>query len=74
MAKKKKNYNLREGMTLEKVYYGKTYSLLVVRHNGDLQFKLGDCIFKSLTAAARHVCGNETQQISGPMFWGIHAK
>lgn len=74
MAKKKMNYNLREGMILEKKYYGKMYTLLIVRKGTELQFKLGEHIFSSLTAAARHVCGNETQQISGPKFWGLHGK
>ena len=54
----------------EKLYYGKQTRLLVVRHQGALQFKTEDKIFATLTAAARHVIGDETRQISGPAFWG----
>lgn len=71
--KKQKTYRLREGMVFEKQYYGNAVRLLVVKHHGELQFKVADQIFPTLTAAARHVCGDETRQISGPVFWGIKA-
>jgi hypothetical protein len=61
---------LREGLVLEKTYYGKKFRLLVVKHHGELQFKVSDRIFSTLTAAARHVVGDDTRQISGPIFWG----
>jgi hypothetical protein len=69
--RKQKSYHLREGMVFEKIYYGKTLRLLIVRNHGELQFKVDDQIFPTLTAAARHVCGDATRQISGPLFWGI---
>lgn len=69
--KKQNPYRLREGMIFEKIFYGKVIRLLVVFHNGEFQFKVADKIFPSLTAAARHVCGDETRQISGPLFWGV---
>jgi hypothetical protein len=70
-GKKQKSYQIREGMIFEKQYYGKSLRLLVVKHHGELQFKVADQIFPTLTAAARHVCGDETRQISGPLFWGV---
>jgi hypothetical protein len=70
-SKQKKSYTLRQGMIFEKVYYGNTLRLLVVEHHGVLQFKVADEIFPTLTAAARHVCGDATRQISGPLFWGV---
>ena len=70
MPKEKHQYLLREGMRLEKNYYGKLHSLLIVRHHGKIMFKVDDKIFGSLTSAAKHVCRNETISISGPNFWG----
>ena len=70
MPKQKFQYLLREGMRLEKHYYGKLHSLLIVRDRGELLFKVDDKIFDSLTAAAKHVCRDETISISGPKFWG----
>lgn len=70
-TKKQKSYRLREGMVFEKQYYGNAVRLLVVKHHGTLHFKIADKIFPSLTAAARYVCGDETRQISGPLFWGV---
>ena len=58
-------------MVVEKSFYGRKLRLLVVRNDGELQFKVDERIFPSLTAAARHVCGDATRQISGPVFWGI---
>jgi hypothetical protein len=69
--KRQNRYSLREGMVFEKQYYGSSVKLFVVRHNDELQFKVVDKIFPTLTAAARHVIGDETRQISGPVFWGI---
>jgi hypothetical protein len=73
-SKTQKSYHLREGMIFEKRYYGNVVRLLVVKHHGGLQFKVADQIFPTLTAAARHVCGDETRQISGPIFWGVKAR
>lgn len=70
-TKKRNSYQLREGMVFEKAFYGNAVRLLVVKYQGELQFKIDDKIFPSLTAAARHVCRDETRQISGPLFWGI---
>ena len=70
---KQKLSSLREGAIFEKMYYGKTVRLLVVKHHDKIQFKVCDQIFPTLTAAARHVIGDETRQISGPVFWGIKA-
>jgi hypothetical protein len=60
-------------MVIEKTYYGKKLQLLVVRNDGEIQFKYDDRIFSTLTAAARHVRGDPTCQISGPLFWGVRA-
>lgn len=70
MPKQQYQYLLREGMRLEKRYYGRLHSLLIVRHRGEIMFKIDDKLFDSLTAAAKHVCRNETISISGPKFWG----
>ena len=75
MKKKIQNkYLLREGMVFEKQYYSSSVRLLVVKHHGELQFKLSGKIFPTLTAAARHVVGDETRQISGPLFWGVKSE
>jgi hypothetical protein len=68
MAKHKK-YKFREGMVLERKYYGRDYKLLVVKDGEGFQFKLADQTFYTLTAAAKHLVGQD-QQISGPAFWG----
>jgi hypothetical protein len=73
MKKQKKTYNIQEGMIFNKDYYGKSHRLLVVNNDGVLQFKVDNQIFPTLTAAARHVCGDATRQISGPIFWGIQS-
>ena len=67
--KKRKEYALREGMILEKVFYGRVYRLLVIRQEDGLKFKIDEHVFSSLTAAARYVCRDETRTISGPQFW-----
>lgn len=66
---RKKNYALRDGMILEKEFYGRVYRLLVVKDGDVFVFRVDDRIFTSLTAAARHVCRDETRTISGPQFW-----
>lgn len=66
---RKKNYALRDGMILEKEFYGRVYRLLVIKEGGGFLFKIDDRIFTSLTAAARHVCRDDTRTISGPNFW-----
>lgn len=68
---RRRQYLLREGMRFEKLHYGKLHSLLVIRHQGQLQFKVGDQVFKSPTAAAKHVIGDTTREVSGPAFWGF---
>jgi hypothetical protein len=67
--KTKNTYALRGGMVLEREFYGRIHRLEVVSRSGSLEFKLGDQVFASLTAAAKHVCGDETRTISGPQFW-----
>lgn len=66
---RKKNYALRDGMVLEKEFYGRTHRLLVIKEGDEFLFKIDDRIFASLTAAARHVCRDDTRTISGPQFW-----
>lgn len=56
-------------MVLEKEFYGRTYRLLVIKDGEVFRFKVNERIFDSLTAAARHVCRDETRAISGPQFW-----
>jgi hypothetical protein len=68
MARHKK-YLLRQGMVLERKYRHRIYKLLVVKNCDDFQFKLKGRTFPSLTAAAKHLVG-EDQEISGPVFWG----
>lgn len=68
MAKHKK-YILRDGMVLKRRYRRRFYKLLVVKNNDEFQFKLADKTFSTLTAAAKHLVGQD-QQISGPAFWG----
>ena len=67
--KKRKEYALREGMVLEKVYHGRVYRLLVIRQGDSLKFKIDEHVFSSLTAAAKYVCRDENRAISGPLFW-----
>jgi hypothetical protein len=56
-------------MRFEKLHYGKIHSLLIIRHQGQLKFKVGDQIFKSPTAAAKHIIGDRAGEVSGPAFW-----
>lgn len=70
MPRIKRIYAISEGMRLEKNFYGRLRTVFVIREKGKLQFKLDGKIFKSLTAAAKHVCGDDTMQINGPEFWG----
>lgn len=67
---KPKNYSLREGMVLEKKYCRQVYRLSVIKEDGDLRFRFGNKTFSSLTAAAKHVVG-ENREISGPHFWRV---
>jgi hypothetical protein len=69
MKRKKKEYDLHSGMVLEKQFYGTVKKLEVVQVGSELQFRIDGMLFKSLTAAARHVIRDETKQISGPDFW-----
>jgi hypothetical protein len=69
MKRKKKEYDLHPGMVLEKQFYGTVKKLEVVQVGADLQFQIDGKLFKSLTAAARHVMRDDTKQISGPDFW-----
>lgn len=68
--KNRKNYALRDGMVLEREFYGRLRKLHVVRDDNVLKFKVDDQLFPSLTAAARYVVRDETRQINGPEFWG----
>lgn len=68
--KNRKNYALRDGMVLEREFYGRLRKLFVVRDGDALKFKIDNKLFSSLTAAARYVVGDETRQINGPEFWG----
>jgi hypothetical protein len=70
MSRKKSNYGLKDGMVLEKTFYGNLYRLRVVKDGDVLKFRVEDKLFNSLTAAARHVVRDETRQIDGPKFWG----
>ncbi len=56
-------------MVLERKYRHQVYKLMVVKNGTKFQFKLAGKTFLSLTAAAKHVVG-EDQEISGPIFWG----
>ena len=69
MPPRKRDYAIFEGMRLEKNFYGRIRTLVVIRENEKLLFKLDGKTFKSLTAAAKHVCGDDTMQINGPEFW-----
>lgn len=71
MPKKVIEYKLRNGMTLKRTFIGKNYELVVIRDGDKFKFQLGKEEFKSLTAAARFVCRNPLQQISGPKFWKV---
>ena len=73
MKRTSKNpYGLRAGMFIKRDFYGRVYTLEVVRHGtSEFRFKLDEQFFDSLTAAARHVCRDETRAISGPKFWGV---
>ena len=68
-AKNKRLYALRDGMILEKEFYGRTYRLLIIKNGKEFRFKVNELIFDSLTAAARHVIRDDTRAISGPQFW-----
>jgi len=70
-TKKKNNYLLEEGMVFEKQHYGKKVRLCVIKTNGVMQFSIDGKLFRTLTAAAKHVCGDETRQMSGPLFWNV---
>ena len=70
---RKKKYALRDGMVLQKEFYGRVYRLLVVKDGERFRFKIDDCIFESLTAAAKHVCRDSTREMSGPQFWNVPA-
>jgi len=67
--KTRKEYALREGMVLERVYNGRVYRLLVIRQGDSLKFKIDEHVFSSLTASAKYVCRDENRAISGPLFW-----
>lgn len=69
MARNQKQYALRDGMVLDKEFYGRTYRLLIIKDGEAFRFKVNKRIFDSMTAAARHVCRDETRTISGPLFW-----
>jgi hypothetical protein len=71
MKKKTNDYGLRAGMVIERNFYGRLYNLAVIKGPKGLQFKIGETVFDSLTAAARHVVRDETRPISGPKFWGL---
>ena len=72
MKHKNKNpYALRAGVALKRTFYGRVHTLIVRRDGGEFQFGLDGRIFDSLTAAAKHVCRDETRSISGPQFWGL---
>ena len=66
---KKKEYHLKEGMVLEREFYGRTFKLLIVKDDAIMRFKVDDRLFDSLTAAARYVLRDETRQVNGPAFW-----
>lgn len=66
---KKKQYLLKEGMVLEREFYGRTFKLLVVKDDAITRFKVNDRLFDSLTSAARYVLRDETRQVNGPDFW-----
>lgn len=68
--KQRKNYALRDGLVLEREFYGRQRKLRVILDDGTLRFRVDDRLFASLTAAARYVVGDETRQINGPEFWG----
>jgi hypothetical protein len=68
-VKKHKTYALRDGLVLEREFYGRLRKLLVVGEGEALKFKIDDRSFDSMTAAARYVVGDETRQINGPQFW-----
>ena len=72
--KKRKECKIKEGMILEKNYYGKNIFLQILKTNNELKYRIEDQTFSSLTAAARHVVGDPTRQISGPVFWNIKAQ
>jgi hypothetical protein len=74
MAKgKKRIYALRVGMVLEKKFKGHPYKLSVAKSGDTLEFRLGNKVFFSLTAAAKHVSGGKNE-INGPRFWGLPTK
>jgi hypothetical protein len=69
--KEKNDYGLSVGMVIERTFYGRLYKLAVIKGPDGHQFKIENQVFDSLTAAARHVCRDETRPISGPKFWGL---
>jgi hypothetical protein len=71
--RKRKEYALREGMVLEKVYHRRVYRLLVIRQGESLKFKIDEHAFASLTAAAKYVLRDQNRAISGPLFWGTQS-
>ena len=68
--KNRKNYAIREGLVLEREFYGRQRTLRVILDGEIFKFRVDDRLFSSLTAAARYVVGDETRQINGPEFWG----
>ena len=58
-------------MILQREFYGQLYRLVVIKEKDVFKFKLGDQVFPSLTAAAKHVCRDDTRTISGPLFWRV---
>ena len=72
--KKPKSFKIKDGMIFEKNYYGKKIFLQILKTNNELKYRVEDQTFSSLTAAARHVVGDPTRQISGPVFWNIKAQ
>lgn len=69
MANIKKKYLLKEGMVLEREFYGRSYKLLIVKDDSCIRFKVDGHLYDSLTAAARYVLRDETRQVNGPDFW-----
>ena len=69
--KQRNVYLLEDGMVFEKTHYGRKVRLCVARNHDVLEFKIDGKRFQTLTAAARYVCGDETRQLSGPLFWNV---
>jgi hypothetical protein len=68
MARKK--YALTDGLILEIKYRRQNYRLQVLKKEDQFQFKVGNKVFLSLTAAAKHVM-NTDQEVNGPRFWKV---